>query len=167
MIWHVYMIEAPAFGRYREFEVAAAFEALGGATIVPFEVERTRKRLGRQPSIRRYPLLPGYVFAGFARAHPWLAIERLHHILGPIEDPATELPAVMTSRDLKKLADIPTGQERVLRAARSVGKGDRVRLLDQVSEVRAIVDGKAYIPIRMLGSEREVAVSVDKLERVA
>lgn len=162
-IWHAYMIEAPAFGRYREFEVAHAFEVLGGAAVVPFEVERTRKRSAGM-AMRKIPLLPGYVFAGFAKAHPWRKIDDLHHILGPVEDPATGLPGVLTRRDLAALMAIKSGQDRVATVAKGIGKGDRVRLLDQVAAVRAIVDGKAYIPIRMLGSEREVVVDVDKLE---
>lgn len=165
MIWHVYMIEAPAFGRYREFDVAVAFEALDGAAVVPYEVERIRKR-SAGIGMRKIPLLPGYVFVGFAKAHPWRKIEDIHHILGPVEDPATGLPGTMTRRDLAALMNIKSGQDRVAAVAKGIGKGDRVRLLDQIAEVRRVLDGKAYIPIKMLGSEREIAVAVDKLERV-
>lgn len=162
MIWHAFMIEAPAFGRYREFEVAHAMEALGGAAIVPYEIERTRKRSAGM-AMRRIPLLPGYVFAGFARV-PYRAVSRAHHILGAIKDYATDEPAILSRRDLAALMAIKSGQDRVATVAKGIGKGDRVRLLDQIAAVKAIVDGKAIVPVRMLGSVREVAVAVDKLE---
>ena len=167
MIWHAYMIEAPAFGRYREFEVAHAMEALGGAAIVPYEVERHRKRSAAGYGLRRIPIIPGYVFAGFAAVHPYAAIKKLDHLIGAVSATREGPPLMLSRRDLAALMAIRSGQERVAQTAKAIGKGDRIRVLDEIVVVKNVVKGKFIIEKDMLGGKREIAIDASRVERVA
>ena len=155
----------------REFLVQKDMQALGLLAMVPSE-KRWRKSRGKdnRPVMVAYahPIISSYVFVGSDRPMPWRAIKETDFTRGWVSFSRDGTPAKLSDRDIDMI------RRMVGRSNGGAGLqvGDAARLTDGPYQnleaiVRAIGRDKVTISVQFFGSERELSVTVDKLEKSA
>jgi transcription antitermination factor NusG len=163
-----------------EFKVAARIKDLGDddGSLKPYiPKETTRKRIsaGTIRKIER-PVVPGLVFVAFVGEVPWAVLTGLPDVSGffcqrgvPVEIPRRDMQRL---REIEaELADLEDQWAR-LRSGKVFRVGDKVRIRDgafagRLSEVRQARKDQLRMVLKLLGSEREVWVSVESVEAAA
>lgn len=165
MIWFVLTV-APQ----RERIVARDLKAgLGLRSTVPYE--RLELRRNNRVLTRIRPLIPGYVFAGSSYAMPWRDIRETRHVHGwlTVDD---DIPAAVSDQEIAEIQRLAEQHNQQLRQIRTLGAGDKVRVKDGPfanieTLIRSVRGSTGSIEVPILGSTREIKVSLDQLEAVA
>ena len=152
-----------------ERRVRGALQGLGLIAIVPTEL-RTRRVVGKQgrPLIitTSAALMPGYVFIGCRSVPDWPSILAIDHVRGYIASDGQ--PARLSAADVDAMQRLAKAT-RAPRGTLQVGDTARIRRgpfrgLDAI--ISAIRPDLIKVALHVFGAQREVAMSVDNVERV-
>lgn len=158
-----------------EFLAADRLSSMGVPTACPLRVEyRRRSRHARTREPMTFPLLAGYLFAAVGE-RDWRPVMSQRHVYGVVG--ADGRPSVVATAELVSLcrrsaagAFSAAEYQRNMRTGREFKVGDRVEVFGAglaldgwVFEVSALHGDTARVVMQMLGGEREVSVSVDRL----
>ena len=155
----------------RELEVTAKLREAGYLSMLPCErrYRKTRSKQGKpvlMPYL--YPLMPGYVFAGFTGTVPWAKIKATRHIWGVVSFEEDGSPTRLTDRDIDK---IRTMAKDAKPSGGSLKEGDRTRITSgpfASLEGLAVALGRSKVTVSLVlfGAEREIDVPVGNVEKV-
>lgn len=164
----------------KEFVVQRSFLSLGWPAFLPHR--RKYRRLSRFDKSKRllsYAAVPGVVFVP-ARQGDWSWVYLLHQtfvrgVLGVGNRPR----AIASERFIEFIDgnakqgkfDVPAAQ-RFMRTYEEFDVGDRVRIVEgvfdgHIVDVRTIAGSQARVLVELFGAEREIGVSLDKLEKAS
>lgn len=157
MIWHAITV-APN----REFAVAEKLHRHIVATRIPVEW-RWRKTIAKgEKNAQRYPVLPGYVFAGFLSPADWYQLRLIDGLRGVVC--VDGRPARLTSADVASIEALnqPAPTEKPDHSWR---RGDKVSIklgtLAQLdATVARIIGGDVVLIASLLGGEKEIRMKV-------
>jgi transcription antitermination factor NusG len=165
----------------REFSAAETLHRRGIPTFCPYDVvfrhkSLIAKRKGLPKEERRFPIMPRYVFAGFAGTPPWWHLFQIPLITGVVGLNGTPLKIGSTEKPIMPgfIAKFRNGlrrpdAERFMRTHREYAVGDLARiaegaLRDKVVEVEKIDAGRAFFHVEMFGGEQWLSLPLDYLE---
>jgi len=164
-IWRV-ITAAP----HHELHVAAECRrGLGLLTLVPTERHRVRTRgKGGQPVIvtRERPLMAPYIFVGSRVGDiPWRDVMEIRHVRNVIQFAGE--PALLNDREIERIRDLAKA---VVDAGWQAGQ--RVTIADGPFKsiealIAAVRDKTVTVTVPLFGSERDVELRVDQIEKVA
>lgn len=156
----------------KEFAAQEILHRRGLATFCPFEsLWRQKSRYTREKELRHYPVMPRYVFAGFAAPPSWFHIFQIPLVMSVVgfnNEPARiqdMLKFVSGFRNGLRRAD----QEKFMRTHREYAVGDLATIVDGALSGRSVVveniaDGHAYFKMEMFGADMLLNLPIGKLE---
>ena len=163
MIWH-----ALTTYEYAERAVRNRLHEIGYAAATPVEFVQ-RIGAGKRPHMVPVPLLPEYCLIGSDQGFDWPAIKRTRGVKGimqmdgaPARIPTLAVESIIAMPDeLEAKRFRPTGPAFAI--------GARVRVMTgafagHASELRSIKQAQARVVLQILGSSREVVISVADLQ---
>lgn len=143
-------------------------EGLGRAVLCPIRLIERPRPAGKPPKRpRRAPLLTGWILCGFRGAPDWSEVLGCEHVTAVAGAAGQPQPIRET-----ELAALLRADGRALPSVIEVAPGDAVRLCDgplkgQRCKVESVSGAIARVLAPLFGGERPVAISLDKIERLA
>lgn len=177
----------------KEYHAKLILESRGVECFVPTQqLYRRLNRYVRPKVLRNFPVLPGYVFAGFhAPSPPWLHIFAIRPIKGVVgrdgkpwclnsgvftgkiaaDNPTVKFATFLSSHADGDLMVKAPPEQRHMRTHREFAVGDMVQIMEgpfdgQFVQVSEITGKSAKVLMMLFGQQHDVAVRLECLEVV-
>ncbi|MBL0374020.1 hypothetical protein JJB09_18525 [Rhizobium sp. KVB221] len=156
----------------KEFAAQEILKRRGVVTFCPFEsLWRKKSRYTKEKVLRHFPVMPRYVFAGFAGDPSWFHVFQTPLILSVVGVQGEPAPIEGMGRlvSLFRNGLRRPDAERHMRTHREYGVGDAAvvvdgPLADRIVRVEEISGGHAFFRMELFGSEHRLSLTLDKLE---
>jgi len=168
--WYILRVEPQ-----KEFAAVEIIDKRGGMAFVPVEEKFPRLRRGswkrdKRAAPKRYPIFPGYVFAGFNGVVPLYQLARLYVVKGVVgfEGKPYEVPAAIIE-GMQKLSGQTLRRRSTPNPHKSFDVGETVEITGGPFEGWSLpivgISGKmAEFMVQFMGKEQKVKVPLSFLE---